>query len=147
LLLQASGHQRGLPTIWVAEGLLTYLAPDQARYLVQQTYQLSACNSVLLVDIPQYAGGGLSPHIRFTCDNAKTWLERSQWSAVAAVQPEAQETRLYQRFQGASHAIGLFRATKCKHVAIVGCGYFGTKLLQRLHATGQYQLLATTTTA
>jgi methyltransferase (TIGR00027 family) len=110
--LQAAGYDTAVPTIWIAEGLLTYLAPHKCTQLVQQMYDLSAPHSVMLADIPTPAAQGKNPRIRFTCGAVEAWLAHHRWSAVTPLSPERNAPALARQYASMDQPLRLFRAQK-----------------------------------
>jgi methyltransferase (TIGR00027 family) len=51
-LLRAAGHAPDEPTVWIVEGLLPYLPPDEVAGLLGTVRRMSAAGSVLLIDAP-----------------------------------------------------------------------------------------------
>ena len=49
--LQSAGFNPDVPTLWVAEGLMFFLTPEQARMLLSTCRQVSASGSWLVVDM------------------------------------------------------------------------------------------------
>ena len=146
VFLKAAGYRETVPTIWIAEGLLAYLDSDAGIDLLTKMNAMSAFKSAVIADIPTQTAQGRSPRIRFTCDNAKEWLEKSRWPAVESIEPDRTDSQLQQRFASVNQYIRIYRAAKQKRVCIIGCGYFGSRLLQQLNASGRYQVSVTTTT-
>ncbi|MDO8211133.1 SAM-dependent methyltransferase [Conexibacter sp. CPCC 206217] len=94
--LTAAGFDASVPTAWLAEGLLMYLAPDENDRLLETVGALSAPGSVLLAEHVPAAGtrppesdadghvldaGGAS--WRSTLDDPLAWLDAHGWAAEA----------------------------------------------------------------
>ena len=145
-LLKNAGFQYSVPTIWLAEGLLTYLENNKAITLFKKMYANSAANSIVLADIPDQSAAGKNNRIRFTCDNPRVWFEKSNWTSAEAILPKG-NADLQRLYKSVNQQISLFSAIKKKTILIIGCGYFGTQLLETFSSSGQNKVLATTTTA
>jgi O-methyltransferase involved in polyketide biosynthesis/nucleoside-diphosphate-sugar epimerase len=145
-LLKNAGFQYSVPTIWLAEGLLTYLENNKAIELFKKMYAISATSSVVLADIPDQSAAGKNNRIRFTCDNPNVWFGKSNWASTDTILPES-NADLQRQYESVNQQISLFRAIKKKTVLIIGCGYFGTQLLETFCTSKQYEVIATTTTA
>jgi methyltransferase (TIGR00027 family) len=92
--LRGAGFDRRIPTVWLAEGVLMYLTPEQNAKLVVATAHLSAPGSVLLAEHvptagarpPETDGDG---HVlddtgaswRSTLDDPLPWLAGLGWTA------------------------------------------------------------------
>ncbi|MGA1264616.1 MAG: SAM-dependent methyltransferase [Prochlorothrix sp.] len=99
-ILQAAGFQPEQPTIWVLEGFLYYLLPEQARDLMRVLNTLSAIGSVLGCDlINDVACNGTEAWAtmwHFGCNDPEAFLAEYGWVAQS-VQPNDPEAA-YDRF-------------------------------------------------
>lgn len=110
-LLKEKGFQVSVATIWIAEGLITYLDADKCLELLEKMYANSALGSVVIADIPDQSASGKNQRIRFTCNDPDEWFAKGRWTSVTAIKPE-NHTNLRNRFESVNQQIRIFRAVK-----------------------------------
>lgn len=108
--LDATGFRRGVPTVWLAEGLFPYLEPDVVDRLLHNISTLSAPGSQLAADLV----------------SAQMMAARNAYAATLAQRNGASGNATF-RF-GADDPVEIFalhgwRVTGIKHPGDADCGY------------------------
>jgi methyltransferase (TIGR00027 family) len=82
--LKAAGFDPARPTVWIAEGLLVYLDPDEVDRLAATVTRWSAPGSRLGLTFRNRAGGSLGPALRRSAapDDPVGWLAGHGWAAT-----------------------------------------------------------------